>query len=169
MTDSTECMFCGRPWGGGVTHSEQHILGDRLHKHATDLPNERTSSIAGGQRAANVVTAIRRHVAQHDPGVELSISSTMEPSRTLPETPYTEAVIRGARMGLDEEPLLTPAMGGSLPIAEFSDVLNIPCYGVPLANADERNHAPNENMEVDRFLRGISGAAGVLLALGGEL
>jgi hypothetical protein len=38
-----------------------------------------------------------------------------------------------------------------------------------LANADERNHAPNENMEVDRFLRGISGAAGVLLALGGAL
>jgi len=40
---------------------------------------------------------------------------------------------------------------------------------VPLANADERNHAPNENMEVDRFLRGIRGAAGVLLALNGAL
>jgi hypothetical protein len=45
MTDSTECIFCGRPWTGGVTHSEQHILGDRLHKHAADLPNERASSI----------------------------------------------------------------------------------------------------------------------------
>jgi acetylornithine deacetylase/succinyl-diaminopimelate desuccinylase-like protein len=59
--------------------------------------------------------------------------------------------------------------GRSLPIAEFGDALGIPCYGLPLANADERNHAPNENMEVDRFLRGISGAAGVLLALGGAL
>jgi acetylornithine deacetylase/succinyl-diaminopimelate desuccinylase-like protein len=125
--------------------------------------------LVGGQRAANVINAIRRHVAQHDPGVELTFGSAMEPSRTLPETPYTGAIIRGARAGLGEEPLLTPAMGGSLPIAEFSDILNIPCYGVPLANADERNHAPNENMEVDRFLRGISGAAGVLLALGGEL
>ena len=93
----------------------------------------------------------------------------MEPSRTLPETPYTEAVIRGARAGLGEEPLLTPALGGSLPIAEFADALDVPCYGVPLANADERNHAPNENMEVDRFLRGIRGAAGVLLALDGAL
>jgi acetylornithine deacetylase/succinyl-diaminopimelate desuccinylase-like protein len=93
----------------------------------------------------------------------------MEPSRTLPETPYTGAVIRGVRAGMEEEPLLTPAMGGSLPIAEFTDVLDIPCYGVPLANPDERNHAPNENMEVDRFIRGISAAAGVLLALGGEL
>jgi acetylornithine deacetylase/succinyl-diaminopimelate desuccinylase-like protein len=60
-------------------------------------------------------------------------------------------------------------MGGSLPIAAFTDVLDIPCYGVPLANADECNHAPNENMEVDRFIRGISAAAGVLLALSGQL
>jgi len=37
MTDSTECIFCGRPWGGAVTHSAQHILGDRLHRHAADL------------------------------------------------------------------------------------------------------------------------------------
>jgi acetylornithine deacetylase/succinyl-diaminopimelate desuccinylase-like protein len=101
--------------------------------------------------------------------VELTFGSTMEPSRTLPESPYTDAVVRGARTGLDEEPLMIPMLGGSLPIAEFSDVLDVPCYGLPLANADERNHAPNENMEVERFLRGIRGAAGVLLALGGQL
>jgi len=93
----------------------------------------------------------------------------MEPSRTLPETPYTEAIIRGVRAGLGEEPLLLPSLGGSLPIAEFGAALAIPCYGIPLANADERNHAPDENMEIDRFLRGITGAAGVLLALGGAL
>ena len=46
MTDSTECIFCGRSWGGGVTHSEQHILGDRLRRYAAHLPNERNSSVA---------------------------------------------------------------------------------------------------------------------------
>lgn len=141
--------------------------------HRTIIPNVAVAKcdmrLVGGQRAASVIAAIRRHVAEHDPGVELTFGSTMEPSRTLPETPYTEAVARGAMAGLDEEPLLTPALGGSLPIAEFTDVLDIPCYGLPLANADERNHAPNENMEVERFLRGICGAAGVLLALGGQL
>jgi len=125
--------------------------------------------LVGGQRAAGVMGAIRAHVAKHDPAVEVTFGAVMEPQRTLPETRYTEAVLRGARAGLGEEPLLTPALGGSLPIAEFSDTLGIPCYGIPFANADERNHAPNENMEVDRFLRGISGAAGVLLGLGGAL
>jgi acetylornithine deacetylase/succinyl-diaminopimelate desuccinylase-like protein len=141
--------------------------------HRTIIPNVAVAKcdmrLVGGQHVKEVTEAIRRHVAKHDPDVEVTFGAAMEPQRTLPETPYTEAVLRGARAGLAEDPLLTPALGGSLPIAEFSDTLGIPCYGIPLANADERNHAPNENMEVDRFLRGISGAAGVLLALGGAL
>jgi acetylornithine deacetylase/succinyl-diaminopimelate desuccinylase-like protein len=142
-------------------------------EHRTIIPNVAVAKcdmrLVGSQRTADVMAAIRRHVAEHDPAVEVTFGAAMEPHRTLPETRYTEAVIRGARAGLGEEPLLTPALGGSLPIAEFGDALGIPCYGIPFANADERNHAPNENMEVDRFLRGIRGAAGVLLALGGVL
>lgn len=142
-------------------------------EHRTIIPNVAVAKcdmrLVGGQRTADVMTAIRRHVAKHDPDVEVTFGAAMEPQRTLPETRYTEAVLRGARAGLGEEPLLTPALGGSLPIAEFSDALGVPCYGIPFANPDERNHAPNENMEVERFLRGISGAAGVLLALGGAL
>jgi acetylornithine deacetylase/succinyl-diaminopimelate desuccinylase-like protein len=142
-------------------------------EHRTVIPNVAVAKcdmrLVGGQRAADVMAAIERHVARHDPAAQVTFGAAMEPQRTLPETRYTEAVLRGARAGLGEEPLLTPALGGSLPIAEFSDVLGIPCYGIPLAGADERNHAPNENMEIGRFLRGICGAAGVLLALGGAL
>lgn len=142
-------------------------------EHRTIIPNVAVAKcdmrLVGGQRTADVMTAIRRHVEKHDPDVEVTFGAAMEPQRTLPETRYTDAVLRGARAGLGEEPLLTPALGGSLPIAEFSDALGVPCYGIPFANPDERNHAPNENMEVERFLRGISGAAGVLLALGGAL
>ena len=141
--------------------------------HRTIIPNVAVAKcdmrLVGGQRTSEVIAAIRRHVQAHDPGVEVSTGATMEPSRTLPETPYTEAIIRGVRAGLGEEQLLLPSLGGSLPIAEFGAALAIPCYGIPLANADERNHAPDENMEIDRFLRGITGAAGVLLALGGAL
>ena len=142
-------------------------------EHRTVIPNVAVAKcdmrLVGGQRTQDVIAAIRRHVSRYDPGVVVTVGATMEPSRTLPESPYTEAVVRGARAGLGEAPLLMPSLGGSLPIAEFSRALDIPCYGVPLANADERNHAPNENMEVGRFLRGITGAAGVLLALGGVL
>jgi len=142
-------------------------------EHRTIIPNVAVAKcdmrLVAGQRAADVKAAILRHVASREPAAEVTFGGSMEPHRTLPETLYTQAVIRGARAGLGEDPLVIPALGGSLPIAEFGDALGIPCYGIPLANADERNHAPNENMEVDRFLRGVSGAAGVLLALGGVL
>ncbi len=128
---------------------------------------------APGRRAArrqDVIAAIRRHVAGTTPAREVTFGASMEPHADAAGEPGTpRPSIRGARAGLGEDPLLTPRLGGSLPIAEFGDALDIPCYGIPLANADERNHAPNENMEVDRFLRGITGAAGVLLALGGAL
>jgi acetylornithine deacetylase/succinyl-diaminopimelate desuccinylase-like protein len=155
------------------TFSINSLTCEDAGEHRTIIPNVAVAKcdmrLVGGQRAADVKNAIRRHVARHDPTIEVTFGGSMEPQRTSLESPYIEAVLRGAQAGLGEEPLLTPALGGSLPIAEFGEALGVPCYGIPLANADERNHAPNENMEIDRYLRGISGAAGVLLALGGEL
>jgi acetylornithine deacetylase/succinyl-diaminopimelate desuccinylase-like protein len=121
--------------------------------------------LVGGQRVPDVVEALRRHVAEHAPDVEFRPGGAMSPSRTLPESPYTDAVFAGAAAGLGEEPLILPALGGSLPIAAFTDELDRPCYGVPLANVDERNHAPDENLDLDWFRRGIAGAAAVHLAL----
>ena len=46
MTASVMCIFCVRPWGGEVKHSEQHVLGQRLKKHAEGLPNARISTLA---------------------------------------------------------------------------------------------------------------------------
>jgi acetylornithine deacetylase/succinyl-diaminopimelate desuccinylase-like protein len=142
-------------------------------EHRTIIPNVAVAKcdmrLVGGQSTAEVLAAIGRHVAATDPGVEFIPGRAMEPSRTALDSPYTQTILRGAAAGLGEEPLLVPTLGGSLPVAEFTEALGIPSYGLPIANADERNHAPNENMEVDRFLRGVSGAAGILLALGGKV
>jgi acetylornithine deacetylase/succinyl-diaminopimelate desuccinylase-like protein len=142
-------------------------------EHRTIIPNVAVAKcdmrLVSGQDTAGVIAAIGRHVAARDPSVEFIPGRAMEPSRTPLETPYTQTIRRGAEAGLGEQPLLVPMLGGSLPVAEFTEALGIPSYGLPLANADERNHAPDENMEVRRFLGGICGAAGVLLALGGAL
>jgi hypothetical protein len=37
---------------------------------------------------------------------------------------------------------------------------------VPYANADEANHAPNENLEIERFIMGIKTGAAMLVQLG---
>jgi acetylornithine deacetylase/succinyl-diaminopimelate desuccinylase-like protein len=100
-------------------------------------------------------------VARHLPHAEVQFKAMMEPSRTLPDAPYAQAVL-GA-VGADA--LFEPAMGGSLPIAGLTDGLGLPCYGIQLANVDERNHAPNENFELRRFHTGIVTAARVVQAI----
>ena len=57
-------------------------------------------------------------------------------------------------------------MGGSLPDYVFTKLLGVPAFVVPYANADESNHAPNENLEIERFIRGIKTGAAILAHLG---
>ncbi|MFE7558769.1 M20/M25/M40 family metallo-hydrolase [Kitasatospora sp. NPDC057500] len=121
--------------------------------------------LVAGQTPQRVADAIRRHVARYAPEVEFVPDAAMTPSSTLPESPYTATILRAVEDVLGHRPVLVPALGGSLPISVLSDGLSCPCYGVPLANVDEANHAPDENLDLDRFRHGIVTAASIQLAL----
>ncbi|MGM7774522.1 M20/M25/M40 family metallo-hydrolase [Arthrobacter sp. KNU-44] len=122
--------------------------------------------LACGQQVDTVLEAVRKHVDKHLPHAQLQFKATMAPSRTLPDAPFADAVVRGVSSAAGKPALLVPALGGSLPIAALSDGLGLPCYGIPLANVDEHNHGPNENFELYRFHEGIVTAASTLLSLG---
>ncbi|HEY0637769.1 MAG TPA: M20/M25/M40 family metallo-hydrolase [Pseudonocardiaceae bacterium] len=139
-------------------------------EHRTVIPSVAVARcdvrLVGDQRAADVADAIRRHVARHAPDVEFVMPRPgMQPSRTLPESRWTDAVLDGATLGLGERPVVVPALGGSLPLYVFTEILGLPCYGVPFANPDEANHAPDENLEIARFLDGIVASAAILTTL----
>ena len=57
-------------------------------------------------------------------------------------------------------------MGGSLPNYVFTKTLGIPAFVVPYANADQANHAPNENLEIERFFKGIKTGAAMMTYIG---
>jgi acetylornithine deacetylase/succinyl-diaminopimelate desuccinylase-like protein len=90
----------------------------------------------------------------------------MEPSKTPLNSPFVQPLLQAIREAQGEEPLLVPALGGSLPDYVFTKLLGIPAFNVPYANADEANHAPNENLEVERFFSGIKTGAAMLAHLG---
>jgi acetylornithine deacetylase/succinyl-diaminopimelate desuccinylase-like protein len=91
-----------------------------------------------------VVELIRSHVRTHAPEVEMANVQTMWPSRTPVDGPFTEPVVRAMTAVQGEPPLLVPALGGSLPDYVFTRILGVPSLGLPFANADEANHAPDE-------------------------
>jgi acetylornithine deacetylase/succinyl-diaminopimelate desuccinylase-like protein len=89
-----------------------------------------------------------------------------DPSKTPLDSPYAEPIRQAITLAQGEEPLLIPALGGSLPDYVFTKILGVPDFTVPYANADESNHAPNENLEVERFIKGIKTGAAMLTCLG---
>ena len=110
--------------------------------------------------------AVRAHVARHAPEVEVVAQGGMLPSRTPIESAFTAPIVAAIRAARGEEPYLIPSAGGSLPDFVFTKILRIPAFVVPYANADEANHAPNENIEVDLFHAGIRTGAALLHELG---
>jgi acetylornithine deacetylase/succinyl-diaminopimelate desuccinylase-like protein len=118
------------------------------------------------QRAADVYDKLEAHVRRHAPGVELVRQGSMEPSRTPMRSPFTGLIRVGMAAAQGADPLLVPVLGGSLPLHVFTGVLGLPTFGIPLGNPDQANHAPNENLDLERFHTGIKTAAAVLTKLG---
>jgi hypothetical protein len=58
--------------------------------------------------------------------------------------------------------LLTPTMGGSLPLSVITDVTEAPTLVIPLANPDNNQHAENENLRVGHLWDGIATMAAVM-------
>ena len=106
------------------------------------------------------------HVKRHAPDVEFIRQHGMEPSKTPLDSPFAEPIFRAIAAAKEEEPLIVPAMGGSLPNYVFTKIMKLPTFVVPYANFDEANHAPNENIEVERFINGIKTGAAMLISLG---
>ena len=138
----------------------------------TVLPHEATVKcdmrLVENQRVDEILDKVEAHVRRHAPEVEFIRQGGMEPSRTPLDSPYTRPLQRAFRAAQGEDPLLIPAMGGSLPDYAWTKILGVHSFTTPYANHDEANHAPNENLEVARFIAGIRTGAAVLAYLGEE-
>jgi len=116
---------------------------------------------------AEIQAKVDAHVRRHAPGVQVVWeSSGMDPSKTPLDSLYADPLRRCITLAQGVEPLLVPALGGSLPDYVFTKTLGVPAFTVPYANADERNHAPNENIEIERFIGGIRTGAAMLSEIG---
>jgi acetylornithine deacetylase/succinyl-diaminopimelate desuccinylase-like protein len=136
----------------------------------TVLPHQAVAKcdirLVEAQTPEEIFAKVEAHVKRYAPEVELIRQGSMAPSKTPLDSPFTGPIRRGMVAAQGAEPLLVPAMGGSLPDYVFTKILGIPAFVTPYANPDEANHAPNENLELDRFITGIKTGAAVLTYLG---
>ncbi|MCP8940368.1 M20/M25/M40 family metallo-hydrolase [Alsobacter sp. SYSU M60028] len=115
---------------------------------------------------AEVFEKVAAHVRKHAPEVEFRPLNGMLPSKTPMDSPFAEPIRQAIVDAQGVEPLLYPSAGGSLPDYVFTKILGTHAFVVPYANADEANHAPNENLKLSCFLNGIRTGAALLSRIG---
>lgn len=125
--------------------------------------------LVADQAPEAVEASIRALLADRFPDVAYIPHGHMRPSRTALDHPAVAAVAAALGRAHGRHALVQPALGGSLPDYVFTQTLGLPSLIVPYANADERNHAPDENLRVDLFLSGIVATTEILHALGRAL
>jgi len=122
--------------------------------------------LTAGQDPQTVFERVAAHLRVHAPEVTVTMVGGVPASRTSIDNPHTPRVARAISRVTGRDPLLVPAYGGTLPDWIFTGILGVPSIGLPLANADQANHAPNENLRVDYFLDATAICMELLLELG---
>lgn len=82
--------------------------------------------------------------------------------------PVVGAVRRLMASAYGTEPLVMPLLGGSLPLFHFVEQLGATVITVPTVNADNSQHAPNENLRLQNLWEGIAVMAELMTGLGRE-
>lgn len=77
-------------------------------------------------------------------------------ARSPMDLPILQDVVAAAeRASGNGEVVLSPGSGGSLPLYLFTDVLMKPILMVPIANHDDLQHAPDENLRIGNLWYGM--------------
>jgi acetylornithine deacetylase/succinyl-diaminopimelate desuccinylase-like protein len=76
--------------------------------------------------------------------------------------PIVRELIAATRDAAGDELVLVPALGGSLPLYLFTEFLDRPAVIVPIANHDDNQHSPDENLRIRNLWYGIDLYAALL-------
>ena len=69
--------------------------------------------------------------------------------------PASRAVLATAQRAVTGPVAVLPMMGGSVPTHLFTQILDVPAIGLPIANHDNNQHAANENARLQNLWDGI--------------
>ena len=110
-----------------------------------------------------IIDKLRRHLdarGYHD--AEIEVGEGYYPGRVPIDNPYVDVYVKAVSEGFGTQPYIYPGSGGCAPHSIFERNLGVPYVSIPLGYGDQNNHAPNENLGLDAFKKGIRTAAAVV-------
>lgn len=99
---------------------------------------------------------------RHDNIVTITEGTVTPAFRTDLDHPYGQFLVNTLGETLGQEVVQIRIMGGTVPIAPFVNELQIPAFVVPMVNADNNQHSPNENIKIGQLAYGIRAFSSIL-------
>ena len=104
--------------------------------------------------------------AQHPKLIRLDTKSAGNNAQRTPmEAPLARAVVAAVQSTVDYPVVLMPTLGGTLPLIVIEQMLGTQLLTVPIVNADNNQHAENENVQVQFLWDGIETYAALMTML----
>lgn len=133
----------------------------------TVLPNKAVAKfdirLVPDMEPDEIIAKIRKHLDTHGfEDAEIIVGDGYYPGRVPITNPYVNVYAKAVAEGFGTEPYIYPGSGGCAPHSIFERNLGVPYISVPLAYGDQNNHAPNENLGLDAFIKGIKTAASLV-------
>jgi acetylornithine deacetylase/succinyl-diaminopimelate desuccinylase-like protein len=113
----------------------------------------------------DILAKLRKHLQDHDFGtIEIQVYSSEKPAKSDIDSNIVEAITVSAQTVYGQTPNIWPSMPGTGPMTLFVDELGIQCsMGVGVEHTGSGYHAPNENISIVDFTKGMKHAAALML------
>lgn len=137
---------------------------------ATVLPAKATAKIdmrlVVAQSGEKILESLKAYIRKlgYD-NVEVVSHGITDPAKTSIHTPYLP-VIRQAVDSIFGSSLIYPNRPSTAPDYLWTNILGLPTIQVRWCDFDSDNHAPNEHLTIENYLRGIALTASALMEIG---
>jgi acetylornithine deacetylase/succinyl-diaminopimelate desuccinylase-like protein len=101
--------------------------------------------------------------AEHPKIAKMILSDGYNAQRTSMDLPIAQNLIQAIQSTTNDQIVLMPSMGGSLPLFVFEKYLKATTITVPIANHDNNQHAENENIRLLNLWNGIETFAAIMM------
>jgi len=105
------------------------------------------------------------HIVREDPDMETRLQHRKiakvtrgigyPAMRTSVDNAMTQQIVDAIIQATSDDLILYPTMGGTLPLYHFEQIMQKPIVIVPIANHDNNQHAPDENIRIGNIWYGM--------------
>jgi acetylornithine deacetylase/succinyl-diaminopimelate desuccinylase-like protein len=126
----------------------------------TVLPKEALAKIdfrlVPEQDPVDLQRKLVRHLKKRGfPDIEITYAEGEKAARTSPKEPISIAALEAAKLAFDKKPVVVLSSAGTGPMYLFKS----PCVAIGGGHSKSQAHAPNENLRLDLFNKGMKWVA----------